>query len=333
MTHMKSVSRLFVLPLALVTMFGAGCGQSSVVQAPTTIVPTAPVNETTPPPAATPTSGWNPIVDQATSTAIAYLSLNGGVATVQRNGEVVVAADGDALSNGDRVSVTAGTVSLIYPNAGETRLKAGADATIVSDSTSTSVFAELRLAAGSAWTRFERLLGTDEHFSVAANGVVATVRGTAFGVTVDGDQADVQVADHFVDVSQEGTESQGVRLQVGEGMRLRASDFVKADLPILRTRIRMLTAAEKADAGFTFALQRLAPERLRVPAQVIHPFRTAPVIRPDLQNRLQLLRSAAIRAGFAAPNRGLLNSEINPLLLQSSSTVQIAPSVGGPAIK
>ncbi len=323
---MTRSARLLVLPLALVTIFGAGCGQRPVVvQAPPIEMPATTTSDTTAPPAATPTSGWNPIVDTATSSVMAYVSLNGGSATVQRDGEAVAATDNEELASGDRVTVTAGTVSVIYPNAGETRLETGSDATIVSDSTSTSVFAELRLSAGRAWTRFERLLGNDEHFSVAANGVVATVRGTAFGVSIDGDQADVQVADHFVDLSQEGKEVQGVRIEAGEAMKMRASDFVGADMPLLRTHIRKMTVLEQATAGYRFAMQPLTAARLRVPAQVVRPFRVAPIVRPEMINRLRTLRSVLMPSGFIAPNRGLLNTEVQP--------ITTTPSATGPAIK
>ena len=59
----------------------------------------------------------------------------------------------------------------------------------------TGLGAKIILEAGKVWTRLERLLGRDETFSVESSDVVATVRGTAFGVSlIDGD-VDVTVAD------------------------------------------------------------------------------------------------------------------------------------------
>ncbi len=291
---------LLVLPFALVALLGNGCTRSRS--------------------AVTPSSSPTPQTETQTN-AMAFLRLDGGAATVMRGNVSAAAQDNAELRHGDRVKVTSGPVSIIYPDAGESRLETGADVTIVTDeNTSSGLFAELRLTTGRVWTRFERLLGSDEHFSVASNGVVATVRGTAFGVTAEGTDVDVQAADHAVEVAPEVTDATQAaavtNVAAGEGVKIQAKLLTK----------RKLSALEQTSEGFKFGLRHLAPERLKLPTQLLKLFQTAPAASPALEQRRVFLRQMMLQQAqpstFAAPTRTLLPNETAP--------TNVAPSVKGP---
>lgn len=304
----------FILPVLAVSLFGLGCFRVGprIVRAPEP----APVEQ-----------------KREEPKAIAYVHLNGGSAMLKRDGETVEATDNAELSAGDGVTVTRGSIYLVYPDAGQSELEEGAEVVLASDETEDGLFAEIRLVAGSMWTRFERLLGTNEHFSVAANGVVATVRGTAFGVSVEGDSVDVQVADHEVEVEQDVTEEsvlsadkplgKTVRLAAGEGVRLRAEQFLKLETAGLRTIVRTLSDRERTAKGFLFAKRRIAVDRLRKPDAPVRPFRAKAQLSEPLQRRLRILRRAELlRIQFLSPTRSILPSEQAP----TTST----PSIQGP---
>lgn len=321
---MKKIFLSVLVPSVALSMFGAGC-LFSHKPIPTASIeePTATSTEQPSRPAVLPT-GQGELVNASTSTNVAYVLLNGGSANVTRDGETIVAVENTELSEGDRIVVTQGTVSLVYPDTGESRLETGTDLTIVADASAGGLFTELRLAAGRVWTRFDRLFGNDEHFSVAGNGVVATVRGTGFGFGLVNGDVDVQVADHEVDVAKEDAEDQPAKLVAGEGFRVRAEQIAQMQAAGMKTLIRALSDTERKAEGFVFGTRRIAIERLRRPARAIRPFRSAPVIRPEIDRRLQILRRAALlKAGFTAPTRGILPSDIAP-----NTAV---PGVNGPA--
>lgn len=304
---MTPTKRFLSASLLAAALIGAGCVRVAprIVKAPEAASPAA-----------------------RTENAFAYLKLNGGAATVQRGSQTATARDNAELNTGDRVKVTSGAVAIMYPNTGETRLDAGADVTIVADPVSKGLIAELRLTAGRAWTRIERLLGADEQFSVAANGVVATVRGTAFGVAVSGDGADVQVADHTVEVVKEIADAapKSVAVAAGEGVTVNATQLTQLDATKLLALKRKLTNAEENVAGFRFALTPLSAENLARPANAVQLFQTQSSLTPALEQRLGALRlMVTIRnqqSGFAAPTRAITNPEAAP--------TNAAPSVNGP---
>ena len=295
------ISFLFLTSVAALVIVGAGC----VRRAPTVL--------NAPPPTA-----------QTTTTAAAFLKLNGGRAIVTRGEHVAAAQDDAELSDGDRVKVTKGTVSLIYPDAGETQLEKGTDVTVVSDDGAKGLFAEMLLASERAWTRVERLLGPQEQFSVSANGVVATVRGTAFGVAVIGEDVDVQVAENQVEVSQEvinaAKVAEVVTVAAGEGVKVHAETFVK----------RRLSDVERRSDGFRFASRKIAPERLRRPAATRQLFTTSPSTTPEIEQRKIFLRQMMLQrwesSHFVPPARKIQPRETAP-------TNVVTPSVQGPAIQ
>ena len=304
----------FLLPLVAVSLFGFGCIQVAprITQAPEA-------------PATAPASS---------AAAFAYVHLNGdGKANITRGTDTKSAVENAEVDGGDRVRVTNGTVSLVYTGAGETRLSNGTDMTIVADPKSSGLFAELRLASGEAWTRFERLLGTNEHFSVAANGVVATVRGTAFGVKVVGDGADVQVADHQVDVQSvdgKAMMTKIVHVVAGQGIRVSAQQFLTMEMTGLDAMKRTLSSVERNAAGFMFGSQPINAARLSAPSAPVQLFTTQASISPNDEQRMNELQDANTQVQiqtqtqfFVSPSRGVNTNEQAP----NGGT----PSVKGPA--
>ncbi|MFA5185681.1 MAG: FecR domain-containing protein [Patescibacteria group bacterium] len=260
------------------------------------------------------------------SDALAYLELKGGKAKVSRAGLTVDAADGMEIESGDRLKVDSGTAYLVYPGSGKAQLETGTDLVFLAYDNG-GLFVDLKMAAGRVWTRFERLLGANEQYEVTANGVVATVRGTAFGVSLDADGVDVQVADHYVAVMNETSPAAAapVKLSAGEGLKIVTKGVLLKDIKILSTAIRRLSATEQLDAGFKFGSLRIPMEslvkpinvlRLRVPASV--PFDLQP-IREQMLQRASTLESSGI---FVAPTRVPTTSETAPL--------NTAPTINGP---
>lgn len=310
---MHTPARSLGISLLVVSLFGFGCFRIGprVAQAPVSAT-LAPAE----------------IVEHA----LAYVSLDGGAATVTRDGQTAPAEEGLELAEGDRVTVTTGTVSLIYPDSGASRLEAGTDLILLphggSSTSTSSVGTQIELLAGNIWTRFERLLGPDERFSVSTNNVVATVRGTAFGVSADPDGVDVQVADHQVDVTTQTTDEAGtsqssiVRLVAGEGLKATSALFAPAESGTLKRMIRKLTMDETARRGYQFAIRRLELRALRAPERPVR-LKISPRIPSEYVPRVQVLRAAFLREiQFAAPTRIPIMREQAP----ASST----PSVNGP---
>ena len=314
---MKPSRRLLVF-LFLLPLFGWGCLQIGprIVRVPDA------------PPAASSTPGQEP----QSATAQAYLNVDGGAADVIRAGTAVHAQEGTELATGDEVSVTSGTVTLVYPDAGESKLDSGSKVVILSDGAQEgSLFTEVHLFAGNIWTRFEKVFGPGERFSVSANGVVATVRGTAFGVSLQGSDVDVQVAEHDIEVTSQADEEAAVdvttttkvvRIAAGEGIKLRSAQFAALSGIQLKGLTRTLTAAERVRAGFLFGLRKIPAESLKRPLRTFR-LPIVPRIPQDLLQRMTFLRArAAFEArlrGFVAPTRGVLQNELAPI----NSTIQI----------
>lgn len=283
----------------------------------------------------------SPIATQTTSTTtnsdtpvLAYVALNGGSATVTRGSSSLPVEDGLELLQGDALEVTAGTVSLVYPDSGVSELQTGTKIEIIPDDGEgeTGVFTQIRLIAGDVWTRFERVFGPTERFSVAGNGVVATVRGTAFGMSVVGTDVDVQVADHEVLVTAEEEESAAtstqsaniIALSAGQGLRATAKVLTQLDATRVKALVRKLTITERGTKGFQFGSKRLLQERMKRPLRPVRlPIR--PVVKPELEARIQILRRRAmlqkLYPQFAAPLRAPID------FIVPTTT----PSVSGPS--
>ena len=249
------------------------------------------------------------------SSTVALLRLNdGGAGTVTRGTSTVAIRNGIEIACGDEIRVTAGTVSIVYPGAGVSRLVEGTNIILLSGSDdSGKLFSRLILEAGSVWTRFERLFGPAEEFSVQAGDVVATVRGTAFGVSLDGVDVDIQVAEHAVEVGPAvGVAAKPVSVHVGQGVRAHGR---------IMSGVRPLSSQERSSTGYLFGATKIPAADLNAPAQVYR-ISNDPVIPTSLLNTVNSLQRTYVeRAKFAQPEREPRAAEGSP---------RGTPSVQGP---
>lgn len=271
----------------------------------------------------------------SSSAALAYLQLNGGKADVTRGATKVAAVDGLELASGDRITVTTGTVYIVYPESGASELEAGTDIVLSTDDGQPGLVMQLELTAGRIWTRFERLFGSGEYYAVSSNGVVATVRGTAFGMSVADGEVDVQVADHAVEViAAKGNPSDWASLKIRQALKISAGQGLKIatrgalpDIQLLKDSVRQLNANERLTAGFRFGVNRLLPERLRRPINPVR-LRVQPVMTPELRlyREFLLRREALMQAAsstFVAPLRAPT--------LQETTAPTTTPVIRGPS--
>lgn len=131
-----------------------------------------------------------------------------GTVEVKRAGETdFTSADASfQVQPGDEVRTGAdGKASIRWGDRGETRLDENTQLTIVSvpadDNAATKTLIELKLSSGRVWSRVLKLLDVDSGFDVKTDGVVATVRGTAFGVATVQDHSQLAVTESVVDVA------------------------------------------------------------------------------------------------------------------------------------
>lgn len=248
--------------------------------------------------------------------------------SLTRGTETVDAKDGTELLPGDTLKVTAGTATIVYPDAGASMLDQGTEITLLPDGSGEgSVFTQIELVVGGIWTRFDRLLGNDERFSVNGNGVVATVRGTAFGVQLEGDAADVQVVDHIVDVAPLDAQanpqlaSHMVTLEAGQGMVMNANDMKVMDANAMKKMVKAMTQAQKKSRGYQFVEKALKKELLKRKATIklkgkpVIPERFKSRVAPNLLNAMELMRED----GFAAPTRTVSPDEVAPTSTPSAT--------------
>jgi len=309
---MNRVFSLIVL-VAAVVVVGAGCFrvEPRVVQGPEQ-----------------PSNGQT----AETVAPIGVIALNGGAGTVMRADQTEQLLDGLEVMPGDTITATSGTVKIVYPDAGASELEQGTTVTLLPDGQGQgTVFAQVELVAGSIWTRFERLLGSDERFSVTGNNVVATVRGTAFGVElVDGD-ADVQVAEDVVDVrplisaKDASKTAAAVAISHGEGLRVSALNLVKLDVAAVKKLVRTIGNAERKRAGFAFMSTKLSKDLLKKKASVKWdllpdiPAKFRDRINPAVLERILQLRALQANPTFVAPFRPILPSDVAPALTPSDT--------------
>lgn len=242
-------------------------------------------------------------------------------ATITRGGESTDAQDGTELLPGDTLKVVAGTATIVYPDAGASSLDQGTEVTLLPDGSGEgSIFTQIELASGAIWTRFERLLGNDERFSVNGNGVVATVRGTAFGMQLAGEAADVQVVDHNVEVgplearTNPALASHTVMLTTGQSMMMNANDMRTMDAKAMKKMVHAMTQAQKKARGYAFVSKELKKELLKRRATVklkgkaVIPEKFKARIAPNLLDAMELMRED----GFVAPDRMVAPEEAAP---------------------
>lgn len=220
---------------------------------------------------------------------LAYLLLT-------KNSEVIVTRGVDEtqgvsemeLYEGDEVNVKTGETRLLYPETGMSVLQQGTKVRLLPQGTPNEggLGLQLILEAGKVWTRLERLLGKNEAMSVDANNVVATVRGTGFGVGYDNGKVDIAVADSKVEVSTRvmlnvgNVVTQSVTLGAGNALALDTAeiDKLKDMRAVMLKNIRPLTDLEKKQPEYLFGRSKINLEELRRPA---NPYRWSALMAWD----------------------------------------------------
>jgi len=133
------------------------------------------------------------------------------------------AKTGDELKAGDAVRTGGrGSAAINFYDLGRSELAPASEVTISGlqpgDGQSATFAVHLDLVAGRLWSRILHFFELDDAYTVAANSVVATVRGTAFDLWKQGNGTQVAVTDSAVEVS--GPEQIDAPFVVSEGFRL-----------------------------------------------------------------------------------------------------------------
>ncbi|MFA6406116.1 MAG: hypothetical protein WCW34_01200 [Patescibacteria group bacterium] len=290
----KSMTFLaLTISLAGLSFFGWGCSKQSTATSDQRSVDQTQLTATSTQNTATTTEE----VVAVEPKPLAYLLLTKDAKVVVRRGvDETQGVSEMELYEGDEVEVTAGEARLLYPETGMSVLQPGTKLRLIPQGQPKEggLGLQLLLEAGKVWTRLERLLGKDESLSVDANSVVATVRGTGFGIGINDGKVNVSVADHQIEVSTSvilnvGTKvTQSVTLAAGNGLTLDPASLNKmTDLKTeMLKNIRTLTSTEKKQPEYLFGQARIAPGELKRPA---NPFRWSALMAWDdrLSDRLQ----------------------------------------------
>lgn len=139
-------------------------------------------------------------------TPVAVLRVELGRATVTTAGvtqELVPGEESEVLTGDEIVVSDDGRAAIVWDGHGRTLIDAGTRLRVTEAERPSSgiLRARMLMDIGRTWTRLERLLGTDSEVSVGAYDVVATVRGTSFGLERQGNQTVVKVTESRVEVA------------------------------------------------------------------------------------------------------------------------------------
>lgn len=149
---------------------------------------------------------WDESEETVSATSVATLGDASGDVVIMRDGETLTLTPFMPLMVDDRIETGAdGKAEIAWTGYGRTLIAANTKLTITSadhGSSDDGIAAKLKLEAGRVWTRLERLLSSGSSFEVKASNVVATVRGTSFGVGLDQPgKVEVKVAESNVSVA------------------------------------------------------------------------------------------------------------------------------------
>lgn len=142
------------------------------------------------------------------------------------------------LMAGDTVRTDAeGLAEIRWGDLGVTRLDASSELTVeelpldISDATKTSI--RLHLASGRAWSRLLKLYGPEASFEARTDSVVATVRGTAFGLASEASSTRLAVTESVVE-AQPTAGGPSTWVKQGKGAEFDALGYASGaqDLPV-----------------------------------------------------------------------------------------------------
>jgi len=267
------------------------------------------------------------------------------------------------LYAGDEIYVQSGEAQLLYPEIGLSILSQGTKLTILPgkvEQTNDSSFSTwILLEAGKIWTRLEKVLGSNEGFSVENNNVVATVRGTAFGVSFEDGIINITVADNQVQVtSREALSSiaraseQAVVVSAGNSIKVKSTEVssIATLRKILLSKLVKVSDTDKKDLYYRFGLKSLDLDTLKKPEQTFKwsaPINISQTLRdrlsPEQLDHLELIRDHQIKIRPELMQNETIMREtlMEPVRFQiplreimlSETTTTESPSADGPIIK
>ncbi len=270
-------SSLFcVSSIVVIGLFGAGCGsssQSTVIQSPP-VISTTVESATTTPSIALPTA--------------AILEHASGTVRIVRDGSTMFGSERMTLREGDAIDVsTTGSAVIVWPAYGRSTLDGGSQI-VLTQATTTADASQIKtrvfLNFGRVWTRLERLLGKESTFSVRAGSVVATVRGTSFGVERLAKRVNVKVMESHVSVTRvaetTSTMSMANESPIGEVMMVGPEEMT-SNMEGTHASIahsRGMASAEMQDAFMLFGNAPAATGELQIQPDVSAPQTAAPPV-------------------------------------------------------
>jgi len=177
------------------------------------------------------------MAELGSTTGTAYLTDIKGDVYVTHEGKRDDAAQGP-VAEGDVIETEAGaSAALIWPDYGRTLVDENSKLTVTqaNQGSGDDLNVKLKLDNGRIWTRLERLLGTGSGFDVRSSNVVATVRGTSFGVDARNTSAvSIQVAESKVAVQKmtdANSNSAVGTMTVTAGQQASVDEDVKTAMP------------------------------------------------------------------------------------------------------
>jgi hypothetical protein len=237
-------------------------------------------------------------------TGTAYLTDLKGEVYVTHNGSRADAAQGP-VAEGDVVETEAdGSASLIWPDYGRTLIDSNSKLTVsTANENDGNLNVHLKLDGGRIWTRLERLLGSGSGFDVRASNVVATVRGTSFGV--DGRDANaigIQVAESKVGVqkmSSADSDTQVGEMTVTTGQQASINEDVKAAMPTAS----VMTANMMNDPFIMEGNTKLDPALMGWISKAMQLYNSIPQGRPMTAEEEQQFEQKAIDLWSSLPDQ------------------------------
>ncbi len=182
----------------------------------------------------------NKVISQQGTTAevpVAVLRVEQGKATISSGGAPQEVTTETQVNQGDEIVVSDdGRAALYWDGYGRTLIDAGTKLRVTEASRpdgKKSIKANFLIDIGRTWTRIEQVLDVGSEVSGATGDVVATVRGTSFGVERVGNASAIRVKSSKVKATRVGSEE---GLLVEEGFKL---EVPRGSTGSLRTPIKL----------------------------------------------------------------------------------------------
>lgn len=187
-----------------------------------------------------------------------WIEVLAGEALLVENKSGIVAkkklSTGDSVAEGDVLEVSStGKANIHFFDGSVLRASQGTRFTISMaefNKDSGTLRVKASLATGKIWSKIVELATPEALWQVETSNTVATVRGSAFGVSFDGKNSEIVGSQHKVTVEVRDSKTKEKleisALAVSEGVYLRITDSDVQKIKALEERARVATPAEKA---------------------------------------------------------------------------------------